>query len=875
MRLLNIFLTMLATSVSAADAPLVGVDEYDVAARLRRVESFPERAREMPPVKAAIAVDPQRTIGELNPLFFGYNLEDLSHEIFPGLYAQMLYGESFEDEPDVDLPAGWVAHLEPQNEDTPRDPAGLQKWRGAWALEDGVLTVTGSRQRRIWTDQVRLAEGTIECEVSQPATERSHWGPGLLVGWQQAGYYYVYLAPERNVVVLAKGTDQRFVQGSRELASKHLPLAYDRWYRLEVTRRRARITVAVDGQQVLDFTDPEPLGAGGVGLDSSFSVSRFRHLAVTPLGEPTWKADFTLADRPYTHTANISRWWDPVVTGTATARYGWEKHNPYNTDRCQLVQMTGGAGTVGVVNTGLHNVGLSVREGWRYQGRLYLRGHTAGDVTLALQSRDGTRTYATQSLQGIATDWKRFDIALTAARTDPAARFALWIDQPGQLVVDQVVLMPGEQGLFHGLPVRKDLAEKLVAGIGHIRFGGDMINSLMFDWRTMRLPPDQRRQYLDGWNYHKSAQFMIFEFLDFCRAAGIEPVANLGEHLPAEEVAAFVEYCNGDAATAGGRQRIADGHAAPYGLRRIMYGNGLPPIEQAERLPDLLAKVDPQVRLILGDIGHTPWSMISRRDPPHAARLNRFLDRLEAVSSRPEVALLGSHRLWNKTLDEAQAGFPALGKTARLYAAEINGSAYNWQRGLCDALIAVTSQRRGGLVWGHAYCNALQAHGHLYEWNQGHIHFTPSASWYQPSGWVVRMLGEHMLPVAIEADATCPRLSVEHAGEHDKKAIVEVPALTVSASRSRDGRCLTLNVVNLWGGPVETTVTLGDATSSWRVAGTTIGSLHLAGRNTADRPDYVVPKAIAVPSPVAGQFTTTLAPMSLTIVSAKLVDRSD
>ena len=58
MRLLCVVLTLLARSVSAAEVPLVGVDEYDVAARLRRVESFPERAREMPPVKATIAVDP-------------------------------------------------------------------------------------------------------------------------------------------------------------------------------------------------------------------------------------------------------------------------------------------------------------------------------------------------------------------------------------------------------------------------------------------------------------------------------------------------------------------------------------------------------------------------------------------------------------------------------------------------------------------------------------------------------------------------------------------------------------------------------------------------------------------------------------------------
>ncbi len=97
MRPLSIVLTLLASSVSAAEVPLVGVDEYDVAARLRRIESFPERAQEMPPVKATIAVDSQRAMGDLSPLFFGYNLEDLSHEIFPGLYAADVVRLAYDD----------------------------------------------------------------------------------------------------------------------------------------------------------------------------------------------------------------------------------------------------------------------------------------------------------------------------------------------------------------------------------------------------------------------------------------------------------------------------------------------------------------------------------------------------------------------------------------------------------------------------------------------------------------------------------------------------------------------------------------------------------------------------------------------------------
>ena len=65
-------------------------------------------------------------------------------------------------------------------------------------------------------------------------------------------------------------------------------------------------------------------------------------------------------------------------------------------------------------------------------------------------------------------------------------------------------------------------------------------------------------------------------------------------------------------------------------------------------------------------------------------------------------------------------------------------------------------------------------------------------------------------------------------------------------------------------------MTLGDTTETWKATGTTISSLHLAGRNTAARPDYIAPHPITLPSPATGQFTITLLPMSLTIVSAKI-----
>jgi hypothetical protein len=53
-------------------------------------------------------------------------------------------------------------------------------------------------------------------------------------------------------------------------------------YRVEV-RQGARIRVSVDGGQVLDFTDPNPLRAGAVGLYEEDSRASFDSLAVSAL----------------------------------------------------------------------------------------------------------------------------------------------------------------------------------------------------------------------------------------------------------------------------------------------------------------------------------------------------------------------------------------------------------------------------------------------------------------------------------------------------------------------------------------------------------------------------------------------------------------
>jgi len=56
------------------------------------------------------------------------------------------------------------------------------------------------------------------------------------------------------------------------------------WQSFEVTARGGHFIVKLDGQTVLDYTDPEPLGRGHVGLQFNSGPVEFRNVKLKPLG---------------------------------------------------------------------------------------------------------------------------------------------------------------------------------------------------------------------------------------------------------------------------------------------------------------------------------------------------------------------------------------------------------------------------------------------------------------------------------------------------------------------------------------------------------------------------------------------------------------
>ncbi|HUW18969.1 MAG TPA: alpha-L-arabinofuranosidase C-terminal domain-containing protein [Sedimentisphaerales bacterium] len=134
-----------------------------------------------------------------------------------------------------------------------------------------------------------------------------------------------------------------------------------------------------------------------------------------------------------------------------------------------------------------------------------------------------------------------------------------------------------------------------------------------YHWRDGIGPSDKRpvRQNL-GWNTTESNQFGTHEFMRFCKLIGTEPYlcVNVGSGT-VEEARAWAEYCNSDKDTMLTRQRAANGHPQPFGVKFWSLGNEPEYALDGMMLPDHYLDV---ARTYAGYVKHFACQSVWRGD---------------------------------------------------------------------------------------------------------------------------------------------------------------------------------------------------------------------------------------------------------------------
>jgi alpha-L-arabinofuranosidase len=728
---------------------------------------------------ATITVNADQVLHTNSPYLTGACIEDVNHEIYGGIDSQMIFGESFA-EPAAQLPL-----------------KGFKAYDGRWTLaDDGAIQGAGSDGSKIVWGGPALSEGEVSVDVMLTETTGGNGGLILKVSDADKGSdaftgYEVSLERPGFLVV------GRHRQNWEPIRRVPCDVPVNEWIKLTVRMTAKSFEVFVNGKSVMQFEDTEhPLEAGAVGLRIWQHKVSFRNLSVVT-GASQQKVAFEYDDGN-SPADSVSGMWHPIRQGTVKGGFSLESSGAFSGNQSQQITFASGSGVIGIENQSLNRWGMNFVKGKNYDGYLWAQAKSPTEIFVALESRDGSAVYVEKSLKLKAGGWQRLDFNLRPNAADKAGRFAVMLKQPGSVSVGYAFLQPGSWGRFKTLPVRKDVAEGLInQGVTILRYGGSMVNNPEYRWKKMTGPRAQRPPYEGHWYPYSSDGWGIFDFLNFCEAAGIAGIPDLDINESPNDMADFMDYLNGAPDSEWGRKRVADGHAAPYRLKYIELGN-------EERIDDsyfqkftAVAEViwakDPSIVLIVGDFSY--HHVIT--DPFNFSGADSGITTMNGQQKILQLAKQHDREVWfdlhvwtegprsDSTLASMFSYIDAMDKIAngakhRVLVFELNANNHSQKRALANAL-AINAIQRDGRLPITCSANSLQPDGQNDNgWDQGLLFLNPSQVWLQPPGYVTKMYSENFQPVEV-------RSSVSDLNND----------LDASAQLSPDGKKLVLKVVNL------------------------------------------------------------------------------
>jgi Alpha-L-arabinofuranosidase C-terminal domain/Domain of Unknown Function (DUF1080) len=799
--------------------------------------------------QAQIRVQANQITNTISPyLGTGACLEDVNHEVYGGIYSQMIFGENFQ-EPSFAI-------------------EGFQNFgTGTISVQGSAISFSpasnNTDDKLIWNGAT-LSQGTVSVQVLRPSNN-----PGI------AGFILSVQKP-------GQGVDQFYgyevtLNGTQLVLGRHRdnwePIAdypcvtpTDQWVSIVVQINNDVLQISVNGNPIVTYQDQEhPLAPGLIGLRSYGGAASFRNLSYT-IGATTTQVPFMATGSTYA----ISNLWNSIQQGSVTGTYGLATTDPFVGVQSQQIAFASGSGAIGISNASLNGWGMNFQRGKPYNGLIWVKGGNGTNLYVSAESSDGQAVYDEQRLQLNQGGWQKLKFTIVPGQSDTNGRFAIKLKAPGSITVGYVFLEPANWGLYKGLPVRKDVVDGLInQGVNVLRYGGSMVNAAQYRWKNMIGPSDRRQPYNGTWYPYSSNGWGIFDFLNMCEAAGFLGIPALNSNETAQDMADFMQYVNGPVFTKWGSQRAADGHPAPYELKYIEFGN-------EERVDDTywqkfqaVAKAvwaaDPKVIIVVGDFTYGQ----PIQDPFNFSGAASGITSLEAHQKILELARENEREVWfdvhintdgpgaDPTLVALPTYVSALGQIGngarhKVVVFELNANNHSESRALGNAVAINAISRISDALPIVTSANCLQPDGQNDNgWDQGLLFLNPSQVWLQPPGYVTQML-------AGNAESQLVYSQVQSRGD----------VLDVTAKRSSDSKTLVLQVVNLSEQSIPSTIAL----DGFKVSNPVSTAQELAGPldtvNTAQEPDALVLREIDWPNKFTnGSTSYTFKPYSLTVLS--------
>ncbi|HVT73752.1 MAG TPA: alpha-L-arabinofuranosidase C-terminal domain-containing protein [Lacunisphaera sp.] len=300
--------------------------------------------------------------------------------------------------------------------------------------------------------------------------------------------------------------------------------------------------------------------------------------------------------------------------------------------------------------TALSQHDLGLKAGAQYTGYVWakpLGGHAELEVSLAWGDGPGDRASVRLAFAGGDYAKQAFTLAATGG-SDAKGSFTIKV-LGGDVLLGPPSLMPADN--IHGM--RRDTIALLKELNGTVyRWPGGNFTS-GYDWRDGIGDRDRRPPRKNpAWTGVEHNDFGTDEFIAFCREIGTEPMiaANTG-FGDAYSAAQWVEYCNRGADTIGGGWRIKNGHAQPYGVKFWCVGNemfgpwqfGFMQMQhyvlKHNLFADAMWKVDPSLSLTaVGDL-----TTINKDYDPDQAKSGKTCSQIMLENCADHMSILSEH----------------------------------------------------------------------------------------------------------------------------------------------------------------------------------------------------------------------------------------
>ena len=266
--------------------------------------------------------------------------------------------------------------------------------------------------------------------------------------------------------------------------------------------------------------------------------------------------------------------------------------------------------------SGIRQRDLGLVRDKEYVGYIWLKGadRTAGPVETVLVWGGDPAQRQKHAIKKVSSEYKKYSFKFTAGMRTDSAMLEVRVLGDQSVFVGTLSLMPADN--VRGM--RADtlaLLKKLDAPMYRWP-GGNFVSG--YDWRDGIGPRDRRPPRKNpAWTGVEHNDMGLDEFLDFCGELGAEPLIAVNTGFgDAYSAAQEVEYCNGSTQTVGGSQRAKNGRSKPYNVKYWCVGNEMfgpwqlgfmqlgHYVQKHNRFAEAMLKIDPEIKLIgVGNLG--------------------------------------------------------------------------------------------------------------------------------------------------------------------------------------------------------------------------------------------------------------------------------